>query len=387
MPQPERGAIAFFRKRRLRLRPAARACRTESLTKTRRGERCPFDMSLSNAVLSQALLRLYAPATLAEFSGHVIECLALLFPREQFSVDEVFYDSGEVLHHCHKGYALDDAAGVWEAWAVYSHQNPLVRDLADQIAVPIVSLSDIISFRQFSGLDLYHHAYSRIDIRDQIAVCLPRPRSVLGISINASRICTAAQRARAELLFPHLLQAQQGAALATPRGFETLPPGHHHVDLRPAAVIKAADFSREARLLLDAFFGPSRSRPWQPPADLLAWIARRREFFREGNCSWRRFQPLCLRRGRDDLRINLAQLPEGRGEILTLLARLARPLEKAGALTPRETQVAHWAAQGKTNGEIAIILGISPLTVKTHVERILAKLGVENRVALAALRP
>ena len=42
-----------------------------------------------------------------------------------------------------------------------------------------------------------------------------------------------------------------------------------------------------------------------------------------------------------------------------------------------------WVAQGKTNGEIAIILGLAPGTVKFYVERILAKLDCETRTAAA----
>ena len=43
------------------------------------------------------------------------------------------------------------------------------------------------------------------------------------------------------------------------------------------------------------------------------------------------------------------------------------------------------AAQGKTNPEIAVILSIRPYTVRTHLERVFAKLGVETRHA-AGLR-
>ena len=38
-----------------------------------------------------------------------------------------------------------------------------------------------------------------------------------------------------------------------------------------------------------------------------------------------------------------------------------------------------WIAQGKTNAEIAVILGLSPGTVKFYVERILSKIGCETR--------
>ena len=52
-------------------------------------------------------------------------------------------------------------------------------------------------------------------------------------------------------------------------------------------------------------------------------------------------------------------------------------------VTRREAEVLWWISQGKTNREIAIILELSPLTAKIHVERILAKLGCETRTAAA----
>lgn len=55
----------------------------------------------------------------------------------------------------------------------------------------------------------------------------------------------------------------------------------------------------------------------------------------------------------------------------------------ACGLTPRETEVALWLAQGKTNSEIGIILGAPVRTVEKHVERILRKMGAENRASAA----
>lgn len=54
-------------------------------------------------------------------------------------------------------------------------------------------------------------------------------------------------------------------------------------------------------------------------------------------------------------------------------------------LTPRERDVARWLAAGKTNAEIARILGTSARTIEKHVERVLLKMGVENRTTAALL--
>jgi DNA-binding NarL/FixJ family response regulator len=63
----------------------------------------------------------------------------------------------------------------------------------------------------------------------------------------------------------------------------------------------------------------------------------------------------------------------------------AAPLEKTFDLTPRVAEVLLWVAQGKTNPEIASILGISESTVKKHMIEVLQALGVETRTA-ATLR-
>lgn len=56
----------------------------------------------------------------------------------------------------------------------------------------------------------------------------------------------------------------------------------------------------------------------------------------------------------------------------------------AAALTAREGEVLRWVGEGKRNGEIAIILGLSARTIETHVGSILFKLEVETRGAAAA---
>lgn len=59
----------------------------------------------------------------------------------------------------------------------------------------------------------------------------------------------------------------------------------------------------------------------------------------------------------------------------------AEPLRAAFRLTPREAEVLLWVAQGKSNPEIATILGNSEPTVKQHLGVVFQKLGVEGRNA------
>ncbi|MCR5867853.1 MULTISPECIES: response regulator transcription factor [Aquincola] len=82
--------------------------------------------------------------------------------------------------------------------------------------------------------------------------------------------------------------------------------------------------------------------------------------------------------------------PAGLGEqmlLLQLRAASAAPPTRLSlaALTPREAEVLSWVAKGKTNRDVAEILGMSPRTVNKHLEHVFEKLGVETRAAAAAL--
>ena len=59
----------------------------------------------------------------------------------------------------------------------------------------------------------------------------------------------------------------------------------------------------------------------------------------------------------------------------------APPDASPPGLTPREAEVMHWLARGKTDADIAALLSISPRTVQKHLEHVYVKLGVETRTA------
>ncbi|KMS66275.1 MULTISPECIES: response regulator [Streptomyces] len=59
--------------------------------------------------------------------------------------------------------------------------------------------------------------------------------------------------------------------------------------------------------------------------------------------------------------------------------------ERLGTLTGREREVLVQVAGGHSNDEIAERLAVSPLTVKTHVNRAMAKLGARDRAQLVVI--
>ena len=66
-------------------------------------------------------------------------------------------------------------------------------------------------------------------------------------------------------------------------------------------------------------------------------------------------------------------------------AAAARAAALGHLLTQREAEVLCWVARGKSNDDVARIIGATSATVKKHLEHVYAKLGVTNRTAASAL--
>lgn len=110
--------------------------------------------------------------------------------------------------------------------------------------------------------------------------------------------------------------------------------------------------------------------PGTPPSPALAAGGTFRTPADDATLHARRFTET----GRDDLvmiALEEEHAPPGPSALLAL------------GLTARQAEVAYWVAQGKTNPEIAVILAASPRTIDKHMERILERLGVENRASLS----
>ena len=127
------------------------------------------------------------------------------------------------------------------------------------------------------------------------------------------------------------------------------------------------------------------------PTELLAWLQREAQRVSQTDAGGPLLQalPLDLELGSRRLRCTL-QEATGDGEWLVVLresddAAALEALALAFALTRREAEVLLWLCRGKTNRDIADILGASPATVKKHLEHVYEKLGVETRNAAAAV--
>src|SRR3546814_20803184 len=88
-----------------------------------------------------------------------------------------------------------------------------------------------------------------------------------------------------------------------------------------------------------------------------------------------------------DRQIEITHLGRGLGsDYLFRLAELregmeAAALQRALGLTPRESDVLFWIAQGNSNPDASVILNISTRTVNKHLAQIYLKLLVDNRAS------
>lgn len=54
-------------------------------------------------------------------------------------------------------------------------------------------------------------------------------------------------------------------------------------------------------------------------------------------------------------------------------------------LSPRERECLYWVSQGKSSSDVGVILGLSPRTVDSYLEKACSKLRVRTRIEAVAV--
>lgn len=337
----------------------------------------------SGVIPSELLLELYEAGDLDAFASKVLGLLARLVRSEVTSYNEVNPARGRVVW---KVEPLDaefpEAKKVFEA---HMAEHPLIAHYYSTGDPRTLKLSDFVSLRELRSLGIYQDCYHLIGVDRQLAVTVPGPRSlVVGITVNRKgRDFSEADRMMLTQLRPHLIQAYSNAARFAAQSsklrvasaaLEVLDEGVAVVDRRG----RLAYSNPAARALLLRVTGISTSSRALPRklVQLVEELAGRP-------------QPTLSGPGGE---LGVRVLP-GRGDKETVVVLREPPAssdvlvaraEQVG-LTPRESQILVLVADGRTNLQVAAQLGISPTTVRTHLENAFPKLGVTNRTAAAAM--
>ena len=140
-----------------------------------------------------------------------------------------------------------------------------------------------------------------------------------------------------------------------------------------------------ARDLLAQYYGAAMPPGHQAPQPVVDWLRRH---LKEAEAQ---IEPprLMVELGARRLTFRLHQ-QTGDDDWLIVMrevsdAAIIESMSLAFKLTAKEAEVLYWVVKGKINRDIADIVGSSPATVKKHLERVFAKLGVETRTAAAAM--
>ncbi|MBS1862891.1 MAG: response regulator transcription factor [Actinobacteria bacterium] len=286
-----------------------------------------------------------------------------------------------VLPQVTQPYAFD--AEALADWAAHHHQHPVFARRPD---ARVLSYSDFLSAREWRKLGIYS-AYRRLGLRGELSVHLAwdeRRTAVLTVH-RVDRTFGERERERLETLAPHLraayvrLERGQEAErwrAALESGLESA--GASVVMASADGSIVAADAGTAE--VLRRWFG-GRVGPGRLPAELAAWVEESR-----GAASAPRFVRAVADRR---LEVRLASTV-GAERLLVLRERRTGPFDPAELsaalpVTRRQAEVLALLGEGRSDAEIAHLLGISVRTVGHHVEHILARLEVSNRTAAAGV--
>jgi DNA-binding CsgD family transcriptional regulator len=332
----------------------------------------------------------YAVRSLDALSRHVISRLPAVVPSEITAFNEINLRRRRCV-------VVSNPSELWTR----ERERLLERHIAEHpIAAHYsrtgdgraVKISDFLTMRQFRRLGLYGELYRPVGVTCQIAVALPaEPRLVVGFTASRSRPdFSERDRLILDTLRPHLIAAYRNAEAFTDLQRERAlacgavqAVGGELVSISRGGRIRGA--AGRARGWLAAYFGGPPRAVDHLPDGLDRWL--RSETARAGAAD--RVPPprapLVVEGAGGRLVVRL--LADREGPALLLEERRTVPaaasLESLG-LTRREAEVLAWVAQGKTNAEIAAILGTRPRTVHKHLDHIFDKLGVENRTSAAA---
>ncbi len=346
---------------------------------------------------SKALTVLYADSQAGTLPGRILTTLRRLFDCEfaGFALLD--------LRRAHWHFSeISPAVREWPGTAIYRRylrDDPVASHVLRTRDPAAFKMSDFWSLREYRASKLYAEVFRPVgcDRRMGFVVLGASPVNLATALNRQGRDFTEEERALLDLLRPHLIQANAqahtdqlavAARLAEPdRQPATYGVGLVELDWRGGV----RWLTPRAQTLLRTYF-PRAGR--RAAGSRLPGVLERpvKQALRDGG---KLSAPSALVPASDTwhfagpdgsrLKVRLASLESGTGCQLLLEESLgyaaALPLARSLGLSPRQGEVLHWVAEGKTNRVIGEILGISENTAGKHLEHILSRLGVPNRTA------
>ena len=323
---------------------------------------------------------IYRCRRLEEFPRHALSELRKLVECEMACYAEADFARQRLLNVFDPPLPFDPP----KEWLQFAADHPVLNYFKSSGDGQALKISDFVDPREYHQLEVYRKIFQGVGVEDQLGFGVQVDNQfVLGFCFSrGERSFTERNRTLLNLVRPHVIQAYlrleelaghkqlqhdlQTALRENGMGVIILNAAHVVVHATPGTFEKLAGYlpvpegkEKLPETLAHWAFGENGSQNGEP-------FVVNREPAR-----------LIIRRVQQSDRLLLLLSEENSAAAAERLARYQ--------LTPRETEVLRWIAAGKSNAEIGAILGVTTGTAKIHVERILTKLGVENRTAAAAL--
>lgn len=334
-----------------------------------------------------------AHRSLRAFREGILPGLRRLVPCEISSYNEIEPSRAFVISD--PADALDVFDDPHAVLAANGATHPLIQHYVRTRDGRAYKMSDFLTREQFHRTQTYEQIFSKLGLEHQIAFTLPsQPAVVIGIALGRDGRRDFAERDRTvlNLVRPALVQAYRNVA-AYARLQATLQALARGLADRGEGVVT---FGREggieyaspgARLLLESCFPDWNGRGGRLPHALADALERARRAARaDGGVAGA--APVVVAGGERSL---VARLVPARGreepDALLLEAR-SEPLGleqvRALGLTRRQAEVLRLVALGSSTEQVAAALGISPATVRKHLEHVYDRLGVTSRTGAVA---
>jgi DNA-binding CsgD family transcriptional regulator len=332
-----------------------------------------------------------------EFLKRLVATLSRLIPAAHVTYNEMYPEKPES-YNIASSTELNTLTAA-TLWRQHMNEHPVLAHVAQTGDHHTMRISDFWNQRQLRDSGLYAGFYRGYDIEDALCATLStRLPRIIGYGWHRDRRFTEREQLLADLIRPHVIQAVKNARTSAEvrSELQLLKDGMESAALAVIVCDKRGvvkSITALARRYLTEYLGVSQNLDRQLPETLLGWQRSRQARLRDRDISSVP-QPLVLSRGEDRLRVRLLSNAENNLLLLEEMHSAPDAVNHDGAcmakrdetcLSRRELEALAWVAQGKTNSELAAILGISLSTAKKHVEHILDKLGVETRTAAAAI--
>jgi DNA-binding CsgD family transcriptional regulator len=337
--------------------------------------------------LGEFLLDTGSHVDVEAYRDHVLPGLRRLVPCSYLALNEVDLDHHAIVARTEPREAVLPS-GYVEDLGQLLLENPNIRHFAEHPRSPhVVKISDFMTTREFRRTRVYDEVYKRSGTIHQIGMSMTTARGAfVGIALNRDHLdFTERDRRILDILRPYLVRSYQNArAFSRVRGtLALLEQGFAALEIAVVVLTahrRALFSSPMAERLMAGYFGARRANGL--PDLLERWLAS--QDASGGDVLPQPLAPFVLER--DDRRLTVRVLRQpGRRLLLLTEAVLGVPpgILTMHGLTSREAEILRWVTEGKTNPEVAIILGLSPRTVQHTLERVFRKLGVETRTAAA----